>query len=256
MPSWILLTAVLLLESQSALADIAECTHTFPDGNKFDLSPLRRPRGVRDWYADDRNGNMYYFNVCGDANQVPEACVSMQKAVRSPVFQVSNDNNCFWLGKLKGMDWELIDDSEPAAGIELYYFDGERCQSGRSRDVRIQFFCDPDAGVGKPLDFFVLEEDCHFSITWPSKYGCPVSSGSFTSSWFTVFLILFTVYTVAGCAYNVKYRGTQIGIESMPNLNFWKEVLSGLYNMLILVKNKVGQMIGRKSSEYQRFGGH
>ena len=59
----------------------------------------------------------YYFNVCGDANQVPEACVSMQKAVRSPVFQVSNDNNCFWLGKLKGMDWELIDDSEPAAGV-------------------------------------------------------------------------------------------------------------------------------------------
>ena len=41
----------------------------------------------------------------------------MQKAVRSPVFQVSNDNNCFWLGKLKGMDWELIDDSEPAAGV-------------------------------------------------------------------------------------------------------------------------------------------
>jgi hypothetical protein len=34
------------------------------------------------------------------------------------------------------------------------------------------------AGVGKPLDYYVLEEDCHYSITWPSKYGCPASSGT------------------------------------------------------------------------------
>ena len=40
-----------------------------------------------------------------------------------------------------------------------------------------QLFCDPDAGVGKPLDYFVLEEGCHYSVTWPSKYGCPVKAG-------------------------------------------------------------------------------
>ena len=33
-------------------------------------------------------------------------------------------------------------------------------------------------GVGKPLDYYVLEEDCHYSITWPSKYGCPAASGT------------------------------------------------------------------------------
>lgn len=43
--------------------------------------------------------------------------------------------------------------------------------------MHCQLFCDPDAGVGKPLDYFVLEEDCHYSVTWPSKYGCPVSAG-------------------------------------------------------------------------------
>lgn len=31
---------------------------------------LSLPCRQRDWYADDRNGNMYYFNVCGDANEV------------------------------------------------------------------------------------------------------------------------------------------------------------------------------------------
>ena len=40
-----------------------------------------------------------------------------------------------------------------------------------------QLFCDPDAGEGKPLDYFVLEEGCHYSVTWPSKYGCPVKAG-------------------------------------------------------------------------------
>ena len=44
----------------------------------------------RDWYADDRNGNMYYFNMCADANEVPEACVSLNKAVQAPVYEVSS----------------------------------------------------------------------------------------------------------------------------------------------------------------------
>eukprot|EP00961_Rhodomonas_salina_P024425 328956-Rhodomonas_salina.1 len=38
---------------------------------RFDwaTSPERvSPAWQRDWYADDRNGNMYYFNMCGDAN--------------------------------------------------------------------------------------------------------------------------------------------------------------------------------------------
>ena len=39
------------------------------------------------------------------------------------------------------MEWELIDDNEPAAGIELYYFDGEQCSNGLARDFRIQVRC-------------------------------------------------------------------------------------------------------------------
>jgi hypothetical protein len=81
---------------------------------------------------------MYYFNVCGDANKVPEACVAVEKAVQSPAYQISHDSNCFWLGKLRSSEWELIDENEPAAGIELYYFDGEQCANGIARDFRIQ----------------------------------------------------------------------------------------------------------------------
>ena len=69
----------------------------------------------RDWYADDRNGNMYYFNICADANDVPESCQYLEKAVQAPVYQVSNESECFWLGQLRSMEWELIDENEPAA---------------------------------------------------------------------------------------------------------------------------------------------
>lgn len=168
-----LLGITILLWVVGVNAQLPECRHTFPDGNTFDLSGLRKPPMQRDWYADDRNGNMYYFNMCADANEVPEACVSLNKAVQAPVYEVTKGGDCYWLGQTKSMEWELIDETEPAAGVELYYFDGEQCAGGVARDVRVQLFCDPDAGIGKPLDYYVLEEDCHYSITWPSKYGCP-----------------------------------------------------------------------------------
>ena len=76
---------------------------------------------------------MYYFNVCGDANLVPAACVSLEKAVQvrvapfyfslyarsqpdpscrgksewlpfptllqAPAYQVASNDDCFWLGR-------------------------------------------------------------------------------------------------------------------------------------------------------------
>jgi hypothetical protein len=166
----------------------------------------------------------YYFNVCSDASQVPEACVSLQKAIQAPVYQVTNQSDCFWLGQLKSMEWELIDDQEPAAGVELYYFDGEQCRDGVARDVRIQLFCDPEAGVGKPLDYYVLEEDCHYSITWPSKYGCPADSGWTFMSMLYWGLVLFGIYMGVGCAFNITQNGAAFGPEAMPNAEFWQDV--------------------------------
>eukprot|EP00961_Rhodomonas_salina_P222474 3008507-Rhodomonas_salina.2 len=161
------------------------------------------------------------------------------------------------------------------SGVELYYFDGEQCSGGIARDIRIQLFCDPDAGghprllflvrhqtltqslslpgVGKPLDYYVLEEDCHYSITWPSKYGCPVSSGGMFGSgiggWLWFFVFGFAVYAALGCSYNIAYNRQHFGIEvafpfsyacaavrcavlnpslgrsqAMPHLEFWKEL--------------------------------
>jgi hypothetical protein len=113
--------------------------------------------------------------------------------------------------------------------VELYYFDGEQCAGGVARDVRVQFFCDPDAGAGKPLDYYVLEEDCHYSITWPSKYGCPAAAGTFVgglTGWGVVgwFFLIATAYVGGGCAYNVLRRGASPGPEALPHPEFWREL--------------------------------
>ncbi len=80
-----LLCLALVISSVSAVH--APCDHTFPDGTYFNLCPLQKPVDQKDWIADDRNGNLYYFNVAADANEVPEACMSLAKAVRyGPVF--------------------------------------------------------------------------------------------------------------------------------------------------------------------------
>ena len=114
-------------------------------------------------------------------------------------------------------------------GVELYYFDGEQCEGGVARDVRVQFFCDPDAGAGKPLDYYVLEEDCHYSITWPSKYGCPATAGVFfggLTGWGVVgwFVAVAAAYIGGGCAYNVARRGAALGPEALPHPEFWREL--------------------------------
>lgn len=253
-----LISCVLLSLLETAVG-MANCRHTFPSGNTFDLTGLHRPRGQRDWYADDRNGNMYYFNMCGDANDVPEACVVLQKAVQAPVFQVTNQSDCFWLGQLRSMEWELIDDSEPNAGVELYYFDGEQCSGGIARDIRIQLFCDPDAGVGKPLDYYVLEEDCHYSITWPSKYGCPVSSGGMFGSgiggWLWFFVFGFAVYAALGCSYNIAYNRQHFGIEAMPHLEFWKELPGLVMDGIMYSKAKLEEVMNRGKTSYERVDG-
>ena len=95
--------------------------------------------------------------------------------------------------------------------------------------MRVQFFCDPDAGVGKPLDYYVLEEDCHYSITWPSKYGCPASGGGFVggmSGWAFVgwFVLAVAAYIGGGCAFNVLMRGATVGPDALPHPEFWREL--------------------------------
>ena len=83
--------------------------------------------------------------------------MALEKAIPAPAYQVTNLSDCFWLGQQRSMEWELIDENEPSAGVELYYFDGEQCDGGITRDVRIQFFCEVSGQVVASVYFGVLK---------------------------------------------------------------------------------------------------
>ena len=175
------------------------------------------------------------------------------------MYQVTKGGDCFWLGLTKSMEWELIDETEPAAGVELYYFDGEQCEGGVARDVRVQLFCDPDAGVGKPLDYYVLEEDCHYSITWPSMYGCPVAGGGSLMGMggggiVTWLLLAIFIYLGVGVAHNVS-QGATLGPEALPHKDFWGQVLTIAGEGLTFVRAKVEEALGRRKAAYERVDG-
>ena len=67
---------------------VMNCDHTFPDGTTYDLSAMTRTAGRPDYVGRDKVGNMYYMNVCGDVQEIPKECRALQKAIRSPVYQV------------------------------------------------------------------------------------------------------------------------------------------------------------------------
>ncbi len=100
---------------------VMNCDHTFDDGTTFDLRPLTRTAGRPDYAGRDKFGNMYYMNICSvssllivsksltaflmdrdvyimclthrvrqtqNVQEIPKECRALQKAVRSPVYQV------------------------------------------------------------------------------------------------------------------------------------------------------------------------
>jgi hypothetical protein len=155
------------------------------------------------------------------------------------IVQVTQRNDCYWLGQLKGMEWGLINEARPSDGVELYYFDGEPCEGGLTRDVIIKFLCDPQAGAGHPEDYHVLENQCHYSVNWPTSYACPTSSSKASWGLIKIFVFVFVLYTVVGCAFNVVKYGARVGLEAMPHSEFWRDLPNLVREGVTFSVNKV-----------------
>merc|ERR1711871_623756 len=73
-------------------------------------------------------------------------------------------------------------------------------------------------------------KDC--TVHWPNPHACPGGGGK-SAAWKLPFVILFFVggalYITGGVYYNFKKKGVPLGIEAIPNINFWRE-LPGLVN--------------------------
>jgi len=213
-----------------------DCKWTAPDGSRFDLSQLTRHAGDGDFVAEDPKF-LYYLNVCGDTELIPHQCKRLAKHNSAPAYQVFQQPDgkgpCYWLGDTKSYSWSLMDETQPQKGVELVYRNGEMCGNKRHREIRFHFICAHGYDKDESEPLFVVEhqnptEVCHYNVTWPTMYGCPVFG--------------------SGLGRSAKDRGgapSQSDLLFYPGLSvlLWTAGIGGigyLVNMLFFAKSSAG----------------
>jgi len=133
--------------------------------------------------------------------------------------------------------WAITSTTNPAAGATQTFTNGDTCWiwgMQRVRTAKINFICAPVVN-----NTFTISEDpntCVFTIAVASPYACAQgnqpnggggSSDEDALSGGGIFLIILTVvgvvYVVGGCIYKKASHGTS-GMESCPNVEFWKDL--------------------------------
>lgn len=125
------------------------------------------------------------------------------------------------------VSWQLLDDSDAAGGVAVIFGGGKDCQTSTRQSVktstRVEVLCDENAQdpvVQTPWVF----ENCVLTVRMTHYSGCPASyTGGLTAGWVVVVLMLVTtgVYLGFGIVYKKATLGTS-GIESVPNIEFWR----------------------------------
>jgi hypothetical protein len=151
----------------TALACLPITLECVANGGAYDLRPLKG----REWEVDTPNGQML-LGVCQSISNVRCGGASGVGACLGP--SGSEPPHIFGhvTGDLVVVNSELI---------QLFYHNGEKCSNeGLRKSTVINFRCNRDAGLGKPVLVSPLA-DCLIQIDWETRYACSVSGKS--SNW-------------------------------------------------------------------------
>lgn len=178
--------------------DDNKCTWSC-QGATYDMSVFTSDIGHRvlDSRHNQDSGNFtYVFNVCGDLQQAPNSHTPNPPGFfgdncnvthgnkdgskldgPAPAFQLSNKYGfCYRLGhSYKDSDWGLVDAANPSRGVSLTYKDGNTCDDGQQRSLKLIFMCGKDASnpFANSGHFVDEVDDCSYEIFTESIYGCP-----------------------------------------------------------------------------------
>lgn len=147
-------------------SEAVECTVEGDDGSLFDLSPLSKFKD--NWHVGGSDGHIYEINICKglekDADCKSQACGCSEAWAAC---QVTKDGT-FNTGHATSPQ------IDPETGnLFIEYRGGQICHGTFLRSTRIDFVCDPKAGLGEPR--FVAEEgDCQYRFLWVSAAACAV----------------------------------------------------------------------------------
>ncbi|KAK0149277.1 Cation-independent mannose-6-phosphate receptor [Merluccius polli] len=131
----------------------------------IDLTPLTQNSRDHPYYAESKEGYVYYLNVCGET--LTEEC--SDKAGFVSVCQVKRSEDVKKIaGRYQNQTLRYSD-----GDLTLIYPDGSRCSSGFQRMTIINFDCNQTAGnngLGAPV--FAGETDCTYFFDWQTAYAC------------------------------------------------------------------------------------
>jgi len=132
--------------------------------------------------------------------------------------------------------WSSFDSTDPGKGVKYQFNNGDECFTTSGwipRIVNVNFRCKEPKISGQ--DFSVNEQEgCIFQVNMDG-YGCPGGGGGddkksdggggLGGGWIFVIILLSVsfVYVVGGCVYKSQKQGTK-GVESCPNIDFWREL--------------------------------
>jgi len=163
-----------------------KCSQLFPQvGASFDLSPLILGSGfnyqVKDSVDSVERNYSYVFNVCDKVGHLPDPLCRKpgeEDEDLAPAYQISEEGSfCKRLGNLDRPtpNWDLLDVDDPTLGVSLTYGGGEECEiTKKSRQLTVKFQCSTELGMSPFSMERVIEEDCHYSITVNTVFGCPM----------------------------------------------------------------------------------
>lgn len=195
----------------------------------------------------------FILNPCGQINS--EGC-SEEKELQNVVAVEMEEGQTICSGvKLarytKETKWMLLDPKDPYVGVRVQFMGGDSCldePTARPLTTTINFACDesndyPDNTKTQFLGGGKLEDiKCTYEFAFRSAFACPKISKSVNG--FVVFLFVLVIYIGGGMVYKKFTLGTS-GLESCPNIDFWRSV----WNHIARCWNKVtGRHMGESTT--------
>ncbi|XP_053670050.1 uncharacterized protein LOC128720406 [Anopheles nili] len=196
---------------------ISDCSCEYNDGTGVSLK-LVIDLGDQPLWANETNGNVYYFNPCKDINWTDKYLPNIKK------------NECekgYTLCKYDAHKLELIQlgdlqETQFSTGQGLYL--NYNVKSNK-RTTYVKLVCTSDK---KTYFFFESSSNDVTHLLLFSPYACPIVLEDYSKpSTGTVLVIMFFVgllsYFAIGITVNAFYLGAR-GMEMVPHLDFWRDL--------------------------------
>lgn len=218
----------------------------------------------------------YYMNMCGVVNNAeciaakPGAmvCQNVIPGQGSGLYALAY----FQVSGTLGGTWSYLNGAA-SNGAQVVYQNGDgdcyNFNTGQTeqRVLTMQFKCQDKADAA--LAFSTSSNDpCQYSLVYGTPYACPGAGGGggggsssdssgLSGGWVFIIILLVGafVYILGGCIYKAKQLGA-VGMERMPNIEFWREVPGLVKDGCRFTSRKISDLVRGRSSSGGTSGGY